>query len=72
LARADGTDARPLTDDPGIVHGAPFWSPDAKYLVYRQYVLSEQWAEPAIVLLDVETGDVRQIVKPGNQPTWVP
>lgn len=72
LARPDGTDIRPLTDEPGLFHGPPVWSPDGTQLLFRQYALDELWAKPAIMLLDVETGELRQIVKPGYQPTWVP
>jgi Tol biopolymer transport system component len=72
LARADGTDIRPLTSEPGISHGRPVWSPDGAYLLFRQYALAELWAQPALMRLNVETGELQQIVKPGYQPTWVP
>jgi len=72
LMRPDGSDARQLTDASNVIHSAPVWSPDGKYLLTHRYSLGEQWAQPGIILLDVETGESRQVVKPGLWATWLP
>lgn len=72
LMRADGSEARPLTNEPDVNHAMPAWSPDGRYLVFQRYPLTEAWADPAIWLYDTETGEMRQLAPAGLQPTWLP
>ncbi|MBI2330707.1 MAG: PD40 domain-containing protein, partial [Chloroflexi bacterium] len=39
VMRADGSDARMLTNDVDSLHGSLNWSPDGKYLLYELYAL---------------------------------
>lgn len=69
---ADGSDARPLTDTPDVVHGLPVWSPDGGYLLFRRYPLAGSGAEPGVWLLNVATRELRQVAMAGDWPAWVP
>ncbi len=72
LMRPDGSDARPLTSEEGIIHGTPIWSPDGRYLLYHRYVLAEQWAQPTLMVMDLTTGEENILIKPGYWPAWLP
>jgi TolB protein len=72
LMRADGSEARPLTDNPDIHHGPAYWSLDGRQLLFERYQLSHPNADPEIWLLDVETGAMTHISSQGTQPTWLP
>jgi Tol biopolymer transport system component len=72
LMRPDGREAHYLTNEPDIHHGLPEWSPDNRYLVYQRYPLKELGAQPAVWLLDIQTGQNQELIMPGNRPTWLP
>ncbi|MFH1636373.1 MAG: hypothetical protein ABIG63_20505 [Chloroflexota bacterium] len=71
LLRPDGSDAHPVTNDPEMLHGAPVWSPDGEHLLFQAYLLSERGATAGIWVLEIVTGEARQVVAPGNRPTWL-
>lgn len=72
IMRPDGTYARALTRDEEIHHGLPVWSPDGQLLVYQRFPLKELNAQPGLWLINVETGETRELITPGNRPTWLP
>lgn len=72
LVRPDGSDLRQLTDEPGIYHGPPHWSPDGRYLLFQRYGINEPDVRPSIWLLEVATGELRQLAEAGSQPDWLP
>ena len=72
LMRADGSDAHALTDDADIHYGPFAWSPDGRYILLQRYDLAEPYAKAAIGLLEVDTGEMREIAAPGMQPVWLP
>jgi Tol biopolymer transport system component len=72
LIRPDGSQPRQLTGDPDIIHGTPVWSPDGRYLLFRRHFLKQSQAQPGLWLLNVETGDVQEIVMPGYDAVWLP
>jgi Tol biopolymer transport system component len=72
LMRPDGREAHYLTNETDIHHGLPEWSPDSRYLLYQRYPLKELGAQPAVWLLDTQTGQSQELVAPGNRPTWLP
>lgn len=72
LVRADGSEARGLTDDPLRYHGPPRWSPDGRLLLFQQSEVAGGNGRSAIMTLDVETGEQRQIAAEGFQPGWLP
>ena len=72
LMRADGSDARPLTNEAAIDHGPPVWSPDGRYLLYHRFPLKGPDIVIAVWMLDVETGEQWQVASPGQRPQWLP
>jgi TolB protein len=72
LMRPDGSQARPLTQDPDAHYGAPVWSPDGKYLLVDRYPLKVSVAQSELWLLEVEPGTSRPVIAPGAQATWLP
>jgi len=72
LISADGGSARRLTEQPKMVHQAPAWSPDGRCLLFQQYALEKPNPRPGIWLLNVETGELQEVVTPGLWPTWLP
>ncbi|MFN8457736.1 MAG: Ig-like domain-containing protein [Anaerolineae bacterium] len=72
LMRPDGGEAHYLTNETGIHHGLPEWSPDSRYLLYQRYSLKELGAQPSVWLLDTQTGDAQEVAAAANRPTWLP
>jgi Tol biopolymer transport system component len=72
LIRPDGSQGRQLTHDLEVIHQAPLWSPDGRYLLFQQYRLKQPEAQSELWLLDVETEALRALVTPGHQPAWLP
>jgi TolB protein len=72
LMRPDGSEARSLTDEPEAHHAFPAWSPDGRHLVYQRFPLKELNVQPAIWLMNIETGEARELIVPGNRPLWLP
>lgn len=70
--RVDGSDAQPLTADEEADYGNPVWSPDGRYLLSRRFPLKGPDIVPSIWLIDTQTGEVRQLLEPGDQPLWLP
>lgn len=71
LMRADGSEARALTDDLSISFGPPSWSPDGRYLLFQRFDMAASAAEPAIWLMELETGAMSEIAGSGMQPAWL-
>lgn len=72
IMRADGSEARAITDDPKIHHGEIAWSSDGRFLLYQQYNLEELYAKPTVWLVEIETGERTEIASPGTLPAWLP
>jgi Tol biopolymer transport system component len=72
LMRADGSEARTLTEAAEIHHGVPQWSPDGRYLVYQTFRLKEIGGRPAIWLYDLARDGSQALAQPGNRPLWIP
>jgi nickel/cobalt transporter (NicO) family protein len=70
--RPDGSEAHPLTDDTGVIHGAPVWSPDGAYLLFQRYPLAGSVGVPGIWLLEVETQELQKLSASGDWPAWLP
>ncbi|MCY4410256.1 MAG: hypothetical protein OXC27_07315 [Caldilineaceae bacterium] len=66
--RPDGTEATALTADAAYDHGPPAWSPDGGYIITRRFPLRGPDVVPSLWLIDVESGEVRLLVEPGDFP----
>ena len=69
LMRADGSDARPLTNDPAVTHGPPVWSPDGRTLLFQRYDPAEETT--SVWRLDVATGAETLVAEGGYLPGWL-
>lgn len=72
LMRADGSAARPLTNEPGADHGQPAWSPDGRYLLFHKLPLKGPEIVLSIWVLEVASGKQWEVARPGQRPQWVP
>ena len=68
VMRADGSEARPLTDTPDLFPGTPVWSPDGNTLLFERHSLEAR----GIWVMDIKTGEMRRIVGSGHWPVWLP
>jgi len=72
VMRADGSDARPLTRDPGADYGPPAWSADGLTLLFHKFPLKGPNIVIAVWMIDVASGEQWQVVSPGQRPQWLP
>ncbi len=72
LMGADGSNMRPLTNEPMVNHGPPQWSPNGRYLLTQRYEIDNQQDMASIWLLDLQTKEMTPIVAAGFYPTWLP
>jgi nickel/cobalt exporter len=70
LMRPDGSQGRSLTEESDVIYGIPVWSPGNNYLLFHNYSLMEALAT-RIYILNVETGELQEVVDSGSRPTWV-
>ena len=71
VMNADGSDARALTNDTDALHGSLNWSPDGKYVLYELYALDNFPFSSRLQVLDVDSGDVKDLGIDGFNPKWV-
>jgi Tol biopolymer transport system component len=71
LMRADGSDARQLTDTPEVLHGSLAWSPDGRYILFDGYILNSFLLEARLQVLDVQSGETTDLGVQGYSPSWV-
>jgi Tol biopolymer transport system component len=69
--RADGSEARALTNNIAIHYGPPSWSPDGRFLLFQQYNSSTPDEPPTVWLLGIATGEFTQVTNNGLLPTWL-
>lgn len=70
LIRADGSEAKALTDQPLIHHGVPSWSDDGRTILFQRYDTQDPAARPSIWLYELATGIMTEIAPTGFQPRW--
>lgn len=72
LMRPDGSEARPLTDEPDFNHSSIGWSPDGSTLVYMRFNQADI-AQPAeIWVIGSDGQDAHSLVTGGFSPRWLP
>lgn len=70
--RPDGSEAQPLTSDPGFFYGPPAWSPDGAYLLFQRFDLTDPGAMPEVMQLRLSDGAMTRIAPGGYLPAWLP
>lgn len=71
LMRADGSEARAITNDVDSLHGSLGWSPDGKYLLYDIYLLEAFPFESWLQVIEIESGEVTDFEIKGFNPAWI-
>ena len=71
LMRADGSEARALTDNLSVHFGPPSWSPDGRFLLFQRYDSTTPDQPPTVQLLEIATGAFTQITPHGLLPTFL-
>lgn len=72
LMRPDGSQSSALTNDPESNFGMPSWSPDREQILVQRFIINQPNAEPGIWLVDVDDGQLHEVVEVGFQPSWLP
>ena len=70
IARPDGSDARPITDDADTAHGPAAWSPRGRYLLFRSYSTANVETPSKIVILDLDSDKEIVVTEGGDSPSW--
>lgn len=71
VMNADSSNARMLTKDADALHGSLNWSPDGRYLLYEMYALESFPFSSRLQVLNVESGEVKDLGIDGFNPKWV-
>ena len=72
IMRADGSQPRPITDDPEFSHASLVWNPDSTRLAYMRLNQADPNEMPEIWMIDRE-GKVHEfLVEGGYLPQWIP
>jgi Tol biopolymer transport system component len=72
LMSADGSQARPLTDDPDYNHFDFAWNPAGQQLAFVRFDQTLLTGLPEIWLIDPGSGQQTELVKGGFAPHWIP
>ncbi|MBL8057913.1 MAG: PD40 domain-containing protein [Anaerolineales bacterium] len=72
LMRADGSEARQLTETPEYNHSAFAWHPDGRRLVLMRFNAIDPNAAPEIWLINSDGTGARRLAAGGYSPEWLP
>lgn len=72
IMRPDGSQARPLLDDPAFSYGGMQWEPAGGRMAFQRFRLNAPEARPEVFVLDLASGDLRLIAEDAWMPGWQP
>ncbi len=72
LMRSDGTEPRPLTDDPDFTHSSISWNPDSGSLAYMRVSSVDPNLPPEIWVTDLAGSASLLLAEGGYLPQWIP
>ncbi|MCS6909201.1 MAG: Ig-like domain-containing protein [Anaerolineales bacterium] len=72
VMRADGSEARQLTDEPEFAHSAFAWSFDEQRIAYMRLNATDLSQPPEIWIITPTDGSTRRLVSGGYSPQWLP
>jgi len=72
LMRSDGTEPRPLTDEPDFNHSSISWNPDSASLVYMRASSVDPNLPSQIWVTDLAGSASLLLVEGGYLPEWIP
>jgi nickel/cobalt transporter (NicO) family protein len=71
IMRADGSQARSLTDIPAVLHGSLNWSPDGQYILYDLYLLDSFPLQSRLEMINIDTREITNLKRIGYDPKWI-
>lgn len=72
LMRADGSQARRITDEPDFNHTSISWSPASDRLAFMRFNQGDASLPPEIWVTDLEGNEIQQLIEGGYLPQWIP
>lgn len=72
LMRPDGSEARPLLQDPAYTHGRYQWDPWGQHLVVQRLPLGTPFPKSEVVVINIATGALQVVALDATLPTWWP
>jgi Tol biopolymer transport system component len=70
--RANGSNARPLTDAPNYNHASFTWNQDGSRIAFVRFLQVALDQPPEVWWLDLETEEREMLVQGGYAPQWMP
>ncbi len=71
VMRADGSEARVITDAPAVLHGSLSWSADSVYILYDLYLLDSVPLESRLEIINTQTKEITDLQINGYNPQWI-
>jgi Tol biopolymer transport system component len=71
LMRANGSEARAITNTPAVLHGTLNWSPDGKYILYDLYLLDSFPLQSRLEMIEIKNNEVTNLEVSGYNPKWI-
>ncbi len=68
----EGTEFKPLTDEPGATFSSLAWSPNSDQLVFMRKNLSDLGLPSEIWWVDILTGETGRVAEGAFLPKWLP
>jgi len=72
IMRPDGSDGRPVADDPQYTYGAYRWDAWSESLLFQRFELGQPFAKPEIFLWSSADDSTRLIAEDATMPAWLP
>lgn len=72
LMRPDGSEARPIANDPAYTFSGYHWDPTGQALVFQRYALSQAAAQPGILVWQLQTNETRVLAENATLAAWLP
>jgi Tol biopolymer transport system component len=72
LVTRDGKDAHPVVSGQPYAFDRLSWSPDGRTLLAEARLLTGERTIPSLWRIDVSTGQITRLVRPGSMATWTP
>jgi len=65
-------EAQPLVVDAAYYHAGAHWDPSGERIIFQRYPLQQAGARPGVWMVDLATGELRQVAENAMLPQWLP
>lgn len=72
IMHPDGSESRPVTDDPAYTFGGYQWDPWGQWVVFQRFELGVPFAKPEIMVWSFATGQITPVANDASLPGWLP